>query len=96
MTPYAQYARWQSLAFESWSLWADAGAVIGLRLLRMAGGGPLAEREGQRMVSEKIAANTELALNLMFGGLRTPDQTAQTIVRHYGGKVSANRRRLTK
>ena len=94
MNPFTQYARWQSLAFESWSLLADSGAVIGLRMLRLAGGGERAERESQRMVSEKIAANAELTLDLLFGGLRTPEQTAQTIVRHYSSKVRANRQRL--
>lgn len=94
MNPYTHYARWQSLAFESWSLWADSGAVIGLRMLRLAGGGELAERESLRMVSEKIAANAELTLDLLLGGPRTPEQAAQTIVRHYSGKVRANRRRL--
>ncbi len=94
MTPQKHYDRWQSLAFESWALWAEASTVIGLRMIRMAGGGKLAEREGSRMITEKIAANAELGLDLLLGGPRTPDQAAARIVRHYRSKVSANYRRL--
>ena len=94
MTPKQQFDSWQALAFESWALWAEANTVIGLRLIRLAGGGKLAEREGSRMIAEKITANAELGLDLLLSGPHTPDQAATKIVRHYRGKVSANRRRL--
>lgn len=65
-----------------------------LRSARIAGGGALGTRESQRMISEKIAANGELAMTLMTGGLTSPHAAATTAVRTYGKSVRANRRRL--
>ncbi len=85
---------WNALALESLSLWTEANTVIWLRLMRMAGGGALAEQEASRMVSEKIAAHAQLGMRLMLGGWISPEQAARKSVRHYRGKVRANRRRL--
>lgn len=93
-TPAPDYAAWSKLWFDGWALWWDAAAVMWLRSARMAGGGALAQREGQRMVAEKAAANAELATMLLTGGLTSPQAAATTVVRTYGRTVRANRRRL--
>jgi hypothetical protein len=41
---------------DAWQLGLDAQRVIAMRLARISGGGPAADAECRRMVSEKIAA----------------------------------------
>ena len=53
----------------------EAQRVIALRLAKLAAGGPAADREARRMVTEKIAASTEAAATLATGGMMT-DRTA--------------------
>lgn len=93
-TPAPDYTAWSNLWFDGWALWWDAANVIWLRSARLAAGGPLAQREGQRMVAEKAAANAELATLLLTGGLTSPQAAATKAVRTYGRTVRANRRRL--
>ena len=40
------------------TLW-EANIVIAMRLMRLASGGALAQREAQRMILEKVTANAE-------------------------------------
>ncbi|KLE31926.1 hypothetical protein [Aurantiacibacter gangjinensis] len=85
------------LAFQSWMLGCEAGWVMWLRTMRIMSGGALAEREVQRMVSEKFVANAMLWPALMMGGA---GQSAETLgartLSHYGKRVRANRRRLSR
>jgi len=71
--------------------------VIGQRGLRIAAGGPAAEAETHRLVSEKAAAAAEWQILAMTGrlGASAPTAAARTL-RHYRRKVRANRRRLAK
>jgi hypothetical protein len=55
---------------------------------KIAGGGPAAIVEAQRMIAEKTAALAEAAATLMVGG------SAQTVVRRYRSHVRANEVRL--
>lgn len=88
---------WFSLALDSWSLGLDASAVIGMRAIKLAAGGSAATAEAQRMVEEKIAAAVDLQMLAMTGGLGpTLHGAAARSVRHYAGKVRANRRRLAR
>ncbi|MBN8941215.1 MAG: hypothetical protein J0H01_17045 [Rhizobiales bacterium] len=84
----------QANPFGSWfnlaMLAAESQQVIGLRMIRLAFGGPRADAESRRMVSEKVAAATEAAGQLMLGA--SPD----SIVQGYRTKVRANARRLQK
>jgi len=64
--------------------------VIALRMLKLAAGGPAAEKEAQRMVSEKVIALTEAAAMLATGG------SAHQVLRGYRSKIRANERRLTR
>lgn len=85
------YGAWLRAGMDAWSLGAEASTVIGLRMARLAVGGEAASREAQLMIAEKVRAGIELQTAL-FGA--TPLAAKQKALRHYRGKVSANRRRL--
>ena len=92
----AMTAAWLQLGFDSWRLGMESASVIGLRAMKLAAGNDAAAREAQLMVNEKIAAANDLNLALLtgrFGG--DPVSVGHGVVRHYGRRVRANRRRLT-
>ena len=88
-----------------WRHWIDAGrfaldtqAVIALRVMKIASGGPLATAEAQRMVTEKVAA---LAVAQMTGGLalatgQSLDIATRRAMSSVHRSVRANRRRLSR
>jgi hypothetical protein len=80
---YKSWHNWTMLAIESQQ-------VIALRMMRMAGGGPKAQREANRLVAEKLTAATHATTRLMMGD--TPDK----VVRAYRTRVRRNARRLSK
>lgn len=91
------YGAWFRAGVDAWSLGMEASTVIGLRMAKLAAGGPDAAREAELMLSEKIRAGFELQAELAtapFGF--TPLGGTQKAVRHYRRKVAANRRRLTR
>ena len=63
--------------------------MIALRLTALASGGPAAQSEGERMVSEKIDAAAEALGTLMAGG--SPD----AVIARYREHVRANAERLS-
>ena len=67
-----------------------AQRVIGLRMMRLAGGGPGGMREAQRMVMEKLVASAEANALLLSGA------SLNTVTKHYRTAVRANERRLNK
>jgi hypothetical protein len=74
----------------------EANFVVALRLIRLASGGALAQREAQRMVVEKAIAIGEAqvaaATKLIKGrGTAAAAKSASAV---YHRKVRANRRRL--
>ena len=76
----------------------DANVVVAMRLMRLAVGGALAQREAQRMVAEKVTAIAEaqaaaITKLIMGGGMAAATKSASAI---YQRKVRANRRRLTR
>ena len=88
---------WFRAGLQAWSLGLEASSVIALRTLKMATGGVAADAEGRRMVSEKIEAGLALQVLALTGGLGLTPQSAVTrTLTHYGRKVRANRRRLSK
>lgn len=93
-TPMPDFAAWNSLAMDSAALWMEAANVVWLRSLRIAQGGKLAEREAERMVSEKLRANWELGWKLLDLTGAAPETQARRSLNHYRGKVRANKRRL--
>jgi len=64
--------------------------VIALRLMKLAAGGPAADREARRMVAEKIAASAEAAATLAAGG------SPEAVLRRTRTIMRANQRRLTR
>jgi hypothetical protein len=68
----------------------EAQRVIALRLVKLAHGGPAAEREARRMVSEKIVANAEAATTLATGG------SVSKVLRRYRTIMRANTKRMSK
>ena len=72
---------WMMLALES-------NRVIGLRLAKLMRGGKGAQREAERMGSEKIQAAAKAGASLMAGA------TSDDVVRQYRKRVAANAKRL--
>jgi len=97
MTPQRAAQTFFRLSLDPAMLGAEANAVIGLRMMKIAAGGAEANAEVQRMISEKIttaaALQTEAATRFMTG--QSPI-SARGAVAHYRRKVRANRRRLGK
>ncbi len=88
---------WFQIGLDSWALGVDASAVIGLRVMKIAAGDAAAQAESQLMVVEKVEAALDLQTKLLTGALgATPAAMAAKTLKHYGRKVRANRRRLSK
>jgi hypothetical protein len=86
---------WFRVGLYAWSLGLEASSVIALRTLKIAIGGPAADAEARRMVSEKIDAGLSLQALALTGGLGlTANSAATKTLAHYRRKVRANRRRL--
>ncbi|HET9572604.1 MAG TPA: hypothetical protein VFP29_02640 [Methyloceanibacter sp.] len=81
---------WMDFAFDSALLCAEAQEVMGLRLMKLAGGGVHAEREARRMVAEKSVAFADAAVSLATGA------SIDKVVRRYRKIVRANKTRLTR
>jgi hypothetical protein len=88
---------WLRAWYDAWMLGFEASQVIALRTLKLATGKPAAIAEANRMISEKIAAGLELQAKALMaaGSVSLAGATGKT-VRHYRGKVRANRRRLAR
>ena len=86
---------WFDISMDAWALAAESNMVIAARLGSLAIGGPNAAREAERMVSEKVAANMALGVDLMTGkhGL-SPESVMSGSIAHYSKSVTANRKRL--
>jgi hypothetical protein len=77
-------------------LGAESWIVMGLRMAKLAGGGPAAMFEAQRMVAEKSVAALEaqMAAGLAFAQGATHHAVTRSTVAGYRRRVRANRRRL--
>jgi len=97
MTRAAPHDPWMRLWFDTWALGVEASSVIGLRTLKLAAGGQLAEQEAVRMVGEKVTAAIALYGMAATGVLgASPAAVTGRGLAHVRRKVRANRRRLTK
>ena len=86
---------WMTASMDAWKLGMEASAVIGLRTMKIAAGGPEAQAEANRMVTEKMQSLWSLQTSALTGGLgSTPQTAAAKTIAHYRRKVRANRRRL--
>jgi hypothetical protein len=97
MTRKKQNANWFGIGMEAWALAAESNLVIAQRMTTLAFGGPAAAKEAERMVSEKVAANIALGVDIATGqhGF-SPESIASGSIAHYSKSVTANRRRLAK
>ena len=96
---------WRRIVLNLWHAYVrsaqvgwDANVVVAMRLMRLAVGGALAQREAQRMVAEKVTAIAEAQAAattkmIMGGGMAAATKSASSV---YQRKVRANRRRLTR
>jgi hypothetical protein len=88
---------WFGIGWDAWRLGMEAGAVIGLRTLKIAQGGAAGMAEAERMVSEKVQAGMDLQALALTGALgTTPASASARTLAHYRRRVNANRRRLSK
>ena len=79
--PYSNTpADWSRLMFDSSRLWTDAGLVVALRSWRIMAGGPAAQREIERMLSEKVEAGFELTGALAGGRVKSPEAAARKAI----------------
>ena len=76
--------------YSSMMLGLESGTVVGLRMLKLAGGGGDALSEMRLMIREKVDAAFESGANLMAGA------TAETVIDRYREHVAANAARLSR
>ena len=86
----AMFRNWMRLTNDAVLLGFETQHVIGLRLVKLSRGGPAAESEALRMVTEKTTALAEAGMTLARGG------SAGKVIRRYRTHVRANKRRLLK
>ena len=84
------FGNWFTLTLDATMLGLETQRVIGLRMMKVAAGGPDAQAELTRMVNEKTAALAEATATLASGG------SAETVLRRYRTHVRANERRLSR
>lgn len=82
------YGAWHKAAFDMTMLALEAQGVIAQRMMMFALGGPKVQAEAQRMITEKMFAAGEAAMQIATGA------THGAVVRGYRRKVRANSRRL--
>ena len=82
--------KWMRLNLDAAMLGIEAQRVVGLRLRTLAAGGPAAQAETLRMVSEKTCR-----LSRGSNDLR-PGRRSGTVIRRHRSHVRANKRRLSR
>ena len=76
--------------YDATMLSLEAQRVVGLRLMKLAGGGKNAQVEANLMVTEKFAASMAAAATLMCGG------SGEAVMAQVRKKVRSNSRRLSR
>ena len=76
--------------YDTTMLALEAQRVVGLRMIKLAGGGKRARAEASRMVSEKFAASRAAAATLVRGG------SGKAVLAQVRRKVRSNSRRLSR
>jgi hypothetical protein len=84
------FTAWMKFAFDAARLCQETQEVMGLRMMKLAFGGPAGQLEAQRMVAEKGFAFAEAAGSLAAG------VPIEQVVSRYRGHVRANKRRLSR
>jgi hypothetical protein len=81
---------WFFLPYQSAILALESQRVVILRLAKLAQGGSAAQSEAVRMVTEKAAVGSNVAMGLILGG------SHHKAVKQYRARVRANARRLSR
>ena len=76
--------------YDTTMLSLEAQRVVGLRMIKLAGGGKRARAEASRMVSEKFAASMAAAATLVRSG------SGKAVLAQVRRKVRSNSRRLSR
>lgn len=76
--------------YDATMLSIEAQRVVGLRMMKLAGGGRKARAEARRMVTEKVAASMTAAATLMSGG------SSHAVMVQVRKRVRSNSRRLSR
>jgi hypothetical protein len=87
---YMLFTNWMKIAGDAAMLGIETQQVMHLRMMKLFAGGPKAQSEALRMVTEKTTALTEATMTLARGG------SAQRVIRRYRTHVKSNQRRLSK
>lgn len=86
-----------ALGLDAWLLGAEAMGVMAQRSVLIALCGAKAQLEAERMFAEKTEAAWDLGLAFATGGLGArPETMARRTLEHYGKRVRANSRRLSR
>jgi capsular polysaccharide biosynthesis protein len=94
----AQRVTRRNILFKNWIKITGHAAMLGfetqqvmhLRMMKLFAGGPEAQSEALRMVTEKTSALAEATMTLARGG------SAHRVIRRYRTHVRSNHRRLSK
>ena len=84
------FTNWMKIAGDAAMLGIETQQVMHLRMMKLFAGGPQAQSEALRMVTEKTTALAEAMMTLARGG------SAQRVMRRYRTHVRSNQRRLSK
>ena len=76
--------------YDATMLSLESQRVVGLRMMKLAGGGKNAQAEASRMVTEKFAASMAAAVTLMCGG------SGEAVLAQVRKKVRSNSRRQSR
>jgi hypothetical protein len=87
---YMLFTNWMKIAGDTAMLGIETQQVIQLRMMKLFAGGPKAQSEALRMVTEKTTALAEATMTLARGG------SAQRVMRRYRTYVRSNQQRLSK
>jgi hypothetical protein len=87
---YMLFTNWMKITGDAAMLGIETQQVMHLRMMKLFAGGPQAQSEALRMVTEKTTALAEATMTLARGG------SAQRVIRRYRTHVKSNRRRLSK
>jgi hypothetical protein len=84
------FTNWMKIAGDAVMLGIEMQQVMHLRMMKLFAGGPKAQSEALRMVTEKPTALIEASMTLARGG------SAHRVIRRYRTHVRSNQRRLSK
>ena len=87
---YMLFENWMKITGDAAMLGIETQRVMHLRMMKLFAGGPKAQSEALRMVTEKTTALAEATMTLARGG------SAQRVIRRYRTHVKSNQRRLSK